>query len=60
MNEECITIVFKNGEIVTYRPEEYTDYSWRKEIFVVIKDKQWIGLFSWDQISFVTIGEKEE
>lgn len=55
-----ITIVFKNGEVCHYTPAEYTDYNYDGKYFIVIKDKQWVGLYNLDEIRYVEIGTVEE
>lgn len=55
MNEQWIIIVFKNGEICHYKPDEYDDYQYDKKCFIVIKDKQWIGIYNLDDIRYVEI-----
>lgn len=55
-----ITIDFKNGEICHYRPDEYTDYQYDGEYFIVIKDKQWIGFYNLDVIRYIEIGTVED
>lgn len=52
-----ITIVFKNGEVVTYTEDEYTDYKYDGKVFVVIRKEQWIGLFNIDAIEYITVGK---
>ena len=60
MNKQWITIKFKNGEICHYKPIEYTDYDYDKKFFIVIRNKQWIGLYNLDEIRYVEIGTVEE
>lgn len=55
-----ITIVFKSGEVCNYPPAEYTDYNYDGKYFIVIKDKQWIGLYNLDEIRYVEIGTIEK
>ena len=54
-----ITIVFKNGDMYHYKPEEYTDYRYDGKYFIVILDKQWIGFYNLDAVEFITVGEKD-
>ena len=60
MNKQWITIKFNNGEICHYKPIEYTDYDYDKKFFIVIRNKQWIGLYNLDEIRYVEIGTVEE
>lgn len=55
---EWIVIKFKNGDLAHYKPEEYTDYYYDKVCFVVIRDKQWIGFYNIDDLSWVEIREQ--
>ncbi len=52
-----LTVVMKDGNIKEYKPNDFTDYEWRKEIFVVIKGNQWIGMFNWDSVKEVYFTE---
>lgn len=54
-----IIIDFKNGEICHYKPDEYDDYQYDKKCFIVIKDKQWIGIYNLDDIRYVEISKGE-
>ena len=58
--DNWITIDFKNGEYCHYKPSEYTDYQYDGKYFIVIRDKQWIGLYNLDEIRYVEIGTIEE
>lgn len=60
MEKDFITIVFKDGDICHYKPEEYTDYYYDRKIFVVIKDKQWIGLYNINCVKYIEIGTEPE
>lgn len=55
-----ITIDFKNGEICHYRPDEYTDYQYDGKCFIVIRDKQWIGIYNLDEVRYIEVSTKEE
>jgi len=48
-------IVFKNGDVKIYGPDEYTDYRYFKEVFVVLKRNQWIGIYSMDEIRSIEV-----
>ena len=50
-----LRIVFKNGEQVTYRNKQYTDYMYDGKSFIVIKKKQWVGIYNMDCISCVYV-----
>ena len=55
-----ITIVFKNGEICHWKPEEYTDYRYDGKYFIVIKDKQWIGFYNLDSLIYIEVESVED
>lgn len=57
MKNEWITMVFRNGEMCHYKPEEYTDYRYDGKYFIVIRDKQWIGFYNLDVVSYIEISE---
>lgn len=46
-----LRIVFKNGEVLTYDEDAFTDYSYDSKCFIVIRDKQWIGIYNMDCVS---------
>ena len=48
-----LKICFKNGEIKKYKHKEYTDYYYDGKVFVVIRKKQWIGIYNLDCIATV-------
>lgn len=50
-----IEIVFKNGDMTNYGPEQYTDYKYDGKFFIVISDKQWIGFYNLDCVEYIEI-----
>ena len=55
-SKEGIEIIFKNGEEAHYTPDEFTSYQYVDGgYFVVIRDKQWIGIYNMDAIVYVAI-----
>lgn len=48
-----LKIVFKNGEVIVYQPDQYTDYSYDSKSFIVINGRQWIGIYNMDCVSCV-------
>ena len=50
-----LEIVFKNGDMVHYDIEEYTDYKYDGKYFIVIYDKQWIGFYNLDCIEYIEV-----
>lgn len=48
-------IAFKNGDVKIYNAEDYTEYRWFGDVFVVIRDTQWIGIYSMDAIKSIEI-----
>ena len=59
MLNEYIIIKLKNGDICHYHPREYTDYRYDGKCFIVIKNKQWIGIYNLDCLEYVEINTKE-
>lgn len=53
--KNMIRIVFKNGEVVKWKKKKYTDYRYDGRYFIVIKDKQWVGLYNLDCIATIVI-----
>lgn len=60
MNDKWITIIFKNGEVCHYRPEEYTDYRYDGKYFIVIHESQWIGMYNLKEIRYIEIESVED
>lgn len=58
-DKEWLVIKFKDGEIAHYSPNEYTDYYYDKVCFVVIRDKQWIGIYNIDEIKWIEVATDE-
>ena len=54
-----LTVILKDGNIREYKPEDYTDYEWRKEAFIVLRDNQWISIYNWDQVKEVHFHDYE-
>ena len=50
-----IEIVFQNGDIASYKPDEYTDYKYDGKYFIVMNDKMWIGFYNLAVIEYITI-----
>ena len=50
-----IEIVFKNGDMAHYNRTEYTDYKYDGKFFIVIYEKQWIGLYNLDSVEYIKI-----
>lgn len=59
-NGEWLIIKFKDGEYAKYKPNEYTDYYYDKVCFVVIRDKQWIGIYNIDEIKWIEVVDGDE
>ena len=54
-NDGLIEIVLKDGSCITYEGNEYTDYQYDRKFFIILYEKQWIGLFNLDEIKYVMI-----
>ena len=55
-----IEIVLKSGNVVTYKPDQYTEYKYDGKIFAVIYDKQWIGIYNLDCVEYIQVEREEE
>lgn len=55
-----IEIVFRNGDMAHYNPDEYTDYRYDMKYFIVIKDKQWIGFYNLDCVEYIEVETSKE
>lgn len=50
-----IEIVFSNGDFVSYKESEYTEYKYDGNYFIVMYNKQWIGFYNLDYILYIEI-----
>ena len=46
-----LRIVFKNGEVLVYRGSDFSDYTYDGKCLIVIRGKQWVGIYNIDAIS---------
>lgn len=60
MTKTKLRIVLKNGNIREYSSDQFTDYLWKPEIFAVLSDDQWIGIFNWSEVREVMIVDEVE
>lgn len=60
IDNKYIIILFKNGDVCHYAPNEYDDYRYDGKYFKVIKDKQWIRFYNLDVIQYIEIGTIED
>lgn len=54
-----LRIVLKDGNIREYKGKQFTDYEWKKEVFIVINGNQWIAMFNWDCVKEVLFLDEE-
>lgn len=54
-----LRVVLKDGNVREYKHDEFTDYEWKKEVFVVLKANQWIAMFNWDCVKEVLFLDEE-
>lgn len=52
---ECLEITFKSGETITYKPDEWNDYSFTGSAVVVKKNSTWIGIYNFDNVFCVEL-----
>ena len=50
---DILQISLKRGETITYSGSSFTDYMVRGNLFVVINECQWIGIYNMDCIEYV-------
>lgn len=57
MNEsyEKIEITFKSGETITYKVNEWDDYSYDGKAIIVKKGGAWIGIYNFSDIFCVEV-----
>lgn len=51
--EDRLDIVFKDGSSKTYKADQFTDYDYMKDVFVVLLNNTWIGIYSMDCVKYV-------
>lgn len=54
-----LRIVFKDRETKMYGADEFTDYEYDQQCFIVTKDGQWIGIYNIDCIACIEYMECE-
>lgn len=52
-----IRITKKDGNICEWPNDSFTDYEYRKEVFVVIREMQWVGIYNMDCIDCIEVFE---
>ena len=51
-----IEIVFRNGDMPHYKPDQYTDYKYdEKKYFIVIQRKQWTDFYNLDCVECIEV-----
>lgn len=60
MNNQWLTIYLKNGDVAHYAPSDYTDYHYDGKCFIVIKNKQWIGIYNLDIFGYMEVSTVED
>lgn len=45
-----VRIVFKDGREKVYGKKEFTDYDYDRKCFIVIRKKQWVGIYNLNEI----------
>ncbi len=45
--------IYWNNDCFIWRPDEYTDYDFIGDWFVVLKDKQWVGFYKTEHLEHV-------
>lgn len=48
-----LEITFKDGATRQYKDNAFTDYEYLKDIFVVLMDAQWIGIYSMSEVKSI-------
>ena len=50
-----ITIIFKDGKAVRWKKKDFTDYWYDGKCFIVIRKRQWVGIYNLDELESVTV-----
>lgn len=56
-NKDKLIIQFKDGHIDTWRDKTYTDYYYDGKFFIIIRNKQWVGMYNLDTIEKIVYKE---
>lgn len=51
-----IKIMFRSGEYEEWSESQYTDYRYLGDVFVVMKNDQWVGIYNMQDIRAITVG----
>jgi len=49
-NKDRLVIQFKDGREDTWKSKGYTDYYYDGKFFIIIRNKQWVGMYNLDTI----------
>ena len=52
-----LKITLKNGDVVTWRKEEYSDFKYDGKCFTIFCDDNMVGLYNIDTLICITIKE---
>jgi len=52
---EKINIYFKNGDVKIYEKNQYTDYKYCGEVFAIIFNNHWIGIYSMTEVRCIEV-----
>ncbi|MBR0202962.1 MAG: hypothetical protein IJQ56_01210 [Synergistaceae bacterium] len=55
-----IKIVSTEGELYTWKPEDYTDYKYDACFFIVIRDGAYVGFYNLAYVKIILIESKNE
>lgn len=50
-----IKIFLLDGEVIKYRREEYSEYIYDGNYFIVINNNQWIGLYNLELVKYIKV-----
>lgn len=55
-----IVITMKDGTVKCYSGDSFTDYMYDKKCFIVLRGKQWIGIYNIDCVESVEFIDSEK
>lgn len=55
-----LEITFKSGETITYKKDEWDDYSYDGKSVAVKKSSAWVGLYNFENVFCVELKKREE
>ena len=56
---DWIVMKLKDGSIIKYAPDEYTDYDYDRVSIIVIQNRRWIGIYNMPEVVYFEIRDEK-